>query len=276
MYTYALIDGVKRPMAIKELYTGKEPIQTIPLYINTPYKDNYDLGPILVAALEHSNLINHLTKEWFDSTTLIQTNQPLSKIAEHLQQLIVTTDETAVESLFRFADPLTTWYWLNSYTDEALVDVMGPIEQWKVPIPVADWQPQQLKWQTFIKPQNKPLGFTINYLGEPQEEALEQATEFQFKNKIYHWLQKENPSILQNKTPNQIADWLQDALTEAKAFNLISERSLVMWIDLTADYGANFATDTKGLYQQWLTDNPKQQPMPAEIKIQKFYEYLNT
>lgn len=274
--TYALIDGVMRQNAVKELYSRKEPLQTIPLYINTPYKDNYELGPILVSALNGSNLMTEIERNWQTSASLLESNQPLSVVAEHLKQLITVTDDSGTQSLFRFADPLTTWYWLNSYQPNALVDVMGPIQQWRVAKPIADWQEQVTEWQTFVKPENTPLGFQINYLGEPQEEALQLAADFRYQNKMYHWLQKQNPKVFADKTPNQISDWLQDSFTEAKANNLISERGIAMWIDLCADYGLDFVEQQDSLYQQWLLDNPDQKRLPTEIKIQKFYQYINT
>lgn len=274
--TYALIDGVMRQNAVKELYSRKEPLQTIPLYINTPYKDNYELGPILVSALNSSNLMTEIERNWQTSASLLQSNQTLSIVAEHLKQLITVTDDSGTQSLFRFADPLTTWYWLNSYQPNALVDVMGPIQQWRVAKPIADWQEQVTEWQIFFKPENTPLGFQINHLDEPQEEALQLAADFRYQNKIYHWLQKQNPKVFADKIPNQISDWLQDSFTEAKANNLISERGIAMWIDLCADYGLDFAEQQDSLYQQWLLDNPDQKRLPTEIKIQKFYQYINT
>lgn len=274
--TYALIDGVMRQNAVKELYSRKEPLQTIPLYINTPYKDNYELGPILVSALNSSNLMTEIERNWQTSASLLQSNQTLSIVAEHLKQLITVTDDSGTQSLFRFADPLTTWYWLNSYQPNALVDVMGPIQQWRVAKPIADWQEQVTEWQIFAKPENTPLGFQINHLDEPQEEALQLAADFRYQNKMYHWLQKQNPKVFAEKTPNQISDWLQDSFTKAKANNLISERGIAMWIDLCADYGLDFAGQQDSLYQQWLLDNPDQKRLPTEIKIQKFYQYINT
>lgn len=275
-HTYILIDGVKQQTAIKDLYSKKEPLQVIPLYINTPYKDNYDLGPILVAALENSNLPNTSKQHWAKSCTLISTNESPTIIANHLKQFIVATTEAGTEPLFRFADPLITWYWLNSYKENALVDIMGPIQQWHVPIPYQDWQEPQKIWQTFTKPQGNAIGLKLNHLAEPQEEALDQVADFQLKNRLYQWLQKENPKCFEQKTPNQMSDWLQDTLTEAKTANLISERSIAMWADLTADYGQDFYQQESGLYRNWLNENSKYKPLPTEVKIQKFYEYINT
>lgn len=274
--TYALIDGVMHRNAIKELYSRQEPLQTIPLYINTPYKENYDLGPILVACLEGSNLMSEIKQNWQTSATIIQSDKTLSVIAQHLQQLITVTDDSGTESLFRFADPLTTWFWLTSYQPNALADIMGPISQWQVAKPIPDWQEQTTGWQTFTKPENVPLGFQINHLDEQQEEALQLAADFRYQNKMYHWLQKQNPKLFANKTPDEITDWLKNSFIQAKANNLISERSIAMWIDLCADYGLDFAERQDSLYQKWLLANPEQKRLPIEVKIQKFYQYINT
>lgn len=274
--TYALIDGVMQKNAVADLYCKKEPLQVLPLYINTQYHDNYDLGPILVAALNGSSLMTELEQQWSNSTSLLQSKQPLNIVAQHLIQLLTVIDESRTQSLFRFADPLVTWYWLNSYHTNALVDIMGPIDIWKVAKPIPDWQDEPTSWHTFTKSATPPLGFQINNFGEPQEEALQLAADFRYQNKMYHWLQKQNPKILTDKTPNQISDWLQDTFTEAKNHHLISERAIAMWIDLCADYGQDFYTQPEGLYQQWLTDNPAQKKLPTEVKIKKFYEYINT
>ena len=274
--TYALIDGVMWQEAIKDLYSRQEPLQIMPLYINTPYQDNYDLGPILVAALDSSRLMAEIEQYWPTCASLLQSHQTLTVVAQHLQQLITVTDNAGSHTLFRFADPLVTWFWLNSYPDSAHVDIMGPIERWQVIKPVADWQESIQEWQHFIKPENPLLGFPINHLNECQEDALQQAADFRFQNKLYRWLQKQNPSALAGQTADQISQWLQACFTDAKANNLISERSIAMWIDLCADYGRDFAQSQDSLYQRWLLNNPDQKGLPTEVKVQTFYQYINT
>lgn len=274
LYTYALIDGILRQTAIQELYSRNEPLQTIPLYINTPYKDNYDLGPILVAALDDSTLINEIQQSWTNSTTIIQSSKYLQVVADHLKQIIMVTDSTGSNSLFRFADPLVTWYWLNSYEQNTLTDIMGPIAQWQVAKPVTHWNEQKIDWQIFLNPNTPPLGLTINHLNQPQVDALEEAQKFRFKNRLFDWLKNSKSDFFQGKTPEQIELWMDYNFKEAQAFNLISELSYAIWMELSLDHGVDFASQPKGLYQQWLIDNPKIKGLPNEVKIQNFYDDL--
>lgn len=274
-YTYALIDGVMRQTAIKDLYSRKEAIQTIPLYINTRYKDNYDLGPILVAALEGSNLITDIKQNWVTSATLIQSDQYLQTIADHLKQLITVTDESGTQSLFRFADPLSTYYWLNSYPQNALPDIMGPISHWQIAIPCHSWQQPMTQWQTITNPNTPPLGFTINHLEETQENALQQAADFRYLDKICQWLKTQNPKALANKTEDQITQWLEQTHQNAKANNLTTELSIALYIDLCADYGQDFISQEGGQYQQWLTNNTSQKSLPIDLKIENYHQHIN-
>lgn len=273
-HTYALIDGVMRQTAIKDIYKSKEPIQVIPLYMGTRFQDNYDLGPILVASL-NNNLTQKLQQEdWPTSTTIITSDETLATVSEHLKQFIEVTNDTGSNALFRFADPLTTWYWLNSYSENALVDIMGPITTWQVAEPSPDWNKQPITWQLFTNPKTEVLGFRLDYLNEPQMDALNQAANFRFKNKIYQWLQLENPNVLVNKSPEQITQWIDTTLTKAEAFNLTTERTLAIWVDLCADYGQDFVNKKDSLYQRWLAENTQFKVLPADLKIEKFYEHL--
>lgn len=274
-YTYALIDGVMRQDAIKEIYTFGEAIQVLPLYMNTPYQGNYDLGPILVSVLNNSSSLMTTLQSWTDSTTFIQSPEPPQAILAHLQQLITVTDESQSQALLRFADPLITYYWLNSYQETALVDILGPITQWQMAKPIPAWQTQETQWQLIEKPINQqPTNLSLNYLNQSQLDALEEATTFRFKNKIYQWLIEEKPELFTNQIPEQISQWLNTCYEEAKAFNLISERSIATWINLCADYGHDFAKTQAGPYQQWLAERPHYKPLPAEVNIQNFYNYI--
>lgn len=272
-YSYALIDGVMRQTAIKDIYKSKEPIQVIPLYMGTRFQDNYDLGPILVASLNGSLIYKLQENDWPTSTTILTSDKTLTTVAEHLKQFIEVTNDTGSNSLFRFADPLTTSYWLSSYPENALVDIMGPINTWQVATPSSAWSKQPTKWQLFTNPKTEPMKFRLDYLNEPQMEALNQVASFRFKNKIYQWLALENPQILADKTSEQIDQWIDISLAQAEAFNLTTERTIAIWVDLCADYGQDFINSKDSLYQQWLTENTQYKALPADIKIEKFYEY---
>lgn len=274
-YTYALIDGVMRQDAIKEIYTFGEAIQVLPLYMNTSYQDCYDLGPILVSVLNsNSNLITTM-QSWTNSTTFIQSSEPPHIVFSHLQQFIIVTDESQSQALLRFADPLVTYYWLNSYEKNELGNILGPITQWQIARPIPAWNNQETQWQLIERqPDQQSVSLNLNYLNQPQLDALEEATVVRFKNKIYQWLSNEKPLLFINYTPEQIEIWLSSCYKDAKAFNLISERSIATWINLCADYGQDFAQTSTGLYQQWLRKYPQNNRLPAEVNIQSFYDYI--
>lgn len=274
LHSYALIDGVKRQTAIKEIYTSKEPIQVIPLYMGTRFQDVYDLGPILVASINGGIIQKLQQDDWPKSTSFITTEQPLSVVAEHLKQFTTIQSEAGSEVIFRFADPLVTYYWLNSY-DDPLSNIMGPIQTWQVAKPQQAWYPDELEWHTFTNANTPVADFPLNQLGDPQMRALELAEGNRFNNKLYLWLVKENPAILEGKTPDEFSIWLNDAVNGARDFNLNTERTYALWVDLCADYGQDFATNPKGAYQQWLTDNPEQKKLPADVKITNFHRYIN-
>lgn len=275
--TYALIDGVMCQTAIKDLYSRQEPLQIIPLYINTPYKDNFELGPIFIAFLADSTLVTELQKgNKYQSTTFIYSTEKFQTIADHLKHFITVTDETTIESLFRFADPLVTWYWLDSYSESELATILAPIDEWHVAKPIPDWEEQNVEWQIFRKNKesDSSISSTLNYLHEPQVDALNQAADFRFKNKLYHWLKIYKPTVMKNKTPDQIGKWIDYTFQEAKAFNVISERSIAIWMSLAADYGVDFITQKEGVYNNWVNEYSEYKKLPIEVNIQHFYEYL--
>lgn len=274
-YTYALIDGVIRQSAIRELYSRKELLQIIPLYINTRFQANYDLGAILVATQDNSNFINEVKQTWYNSTSLIYSDQYLPVIAQHLQQLITIQDQLGQEVLFRFADPLITWHWLNSYDNSLLADILAPIQKWQVIRPVQSYFNQQtIIWDEFINPMTDKKGIQINQLDTPQHQALEQAYQFKLKQKLYQLIDNSYPHFIKQtlqSDPNQIDQWLTLRINEAQQQSIITEQTIGMWTAMCCEYGNDFATDPKGYYQQWLQANPEQQPLPTELKIQAFF-----
>lgn len=275
-YSYALIDGVMRQTAIKDIYESKEPIQVIPLYISTRFQDNYDLGPIIVSALEGSTLINKVQQgDWPESTTILYSNEPSAVVAKHLRQFITVTDEANSNTLFRFADPLTTWHWLNSYPTNALVDIMGPIATWQVQRPQYQWQTTGPQWDTFTHPNTAPLQFKINHLSDPQTKALDQAADFRFKNEQYLLLIQKPNNPFQEMSEQQITDWLNQTVAKAEANNLQTERTIAIWLDLVADHGEDFLKQPEGTYQTWLANHPQNKLLPLEVNLESFYRQLH-
>lgn len=273
--TYALIDGVKRQTAMKEIYTSKEPIQVIPLYMGTRFQEVYDLGPILVASINGGIIPKLQTNDWPQSTTYISSEQHLATVAAHLKQLITLNNQASGEVIFRFADPLVTYHWLHSYSKATLSNIMGPIQTWQIAQPQYQWQTTALQWEIINNPNTPVANFTINNIAEPQMQAFAQAEDMRFKNKIYQWLATENPAIFNGKTAEQIGQWLNQTIAAANHFNLTTERTVAIWADLTADYGHDFASNPQGGYQQWLHANPQQQKLPADVKITHYYNQLN-
>ncbi|MFD1261729.1 DUF4123 domain-containing protein [Entomomonas asaccharolytica] len=272
MNRYILIDGVMRQSAINDLYSLNEPLQILPLYINTPFQANYDLGAILVATLANSTLINKIQATWYNSTTIIYSKEPLAVIAQHLSQLITIQDEIGITSLFRFADPLITWYWLNSYSHDQLTDILNPIQQWQVIKPIANYYtPQPLIWDKFINPQTEKKDLPINKLANPQLEALDKAYQFRLKEKLHKLIIQAYPTYFQQANDIQINQWLNNCLQQAKQQQIISEQSIAMFAILRCEYGDQFATEQQGDYQKWLADNPHYKPLPLEKNLAAFF-----
>lgn len=115
---FLLLDGVLRQDALRWLYGAGEPIEVIPLYNGTRWDGVKELGPILVGLDSHSSLLG----EWRSSLNLqrqaskLQSSATLNDVADHLSQFITITDNLGSYSLFRFADPLVSSYWLGSYS----------------------------------------------------------------------------------------------------------------------------------------------------------------
>lgn len=275
---FLLIDGALRQTAIKDLYANYQGLKIMPLYIGTPYHDNYDIGPILVGNFNQTNLRNEINQ--YDLTitaSIIESTQDINTIAEHLQQFLVVDDEAGSHALFRFADPLITWYWLNSYGEQVHSQIMRPIKQWQVIKPIPHWQTNKTpQWQTFTKAENSiKLQTPINFLLPPQTEALSKANDFRFKNRLYDWLKEHKAHAFENKAEDQISYWMNYCYEEAEAFNLISERSFAMWFELSADYDYDFATRNEdNPYKEWFTQNPREKGLPTEVTIQNFYDHI--
>lgn len=276
--SYLLIDGALRQTAIKDMYAYGEALQIMPLYIGTPYGDNYDIGPILVGNTSQSDLLESFQQfEWADAASLIKSHYNTQRLFDHLRQFTTVTDESGSHALFRFADPVVTYYWLNSYDNRFINAILGPIAYWQVRQPKAIWHTDKTPlWQFFtIKDQSITRDTAINYLDEPQVKALEAANDFRFKNKLFTWLSEQKAFIFEGKTESQITYWINYCYEEAGVFNLISERSYAMWMELCAEYGHDFASRAQdNLYKNWLTMYPQYKKLPVEVTIQKFYDYL--
>lgn len=271
MNTYALIDGVKYPNAIKQLYSKPLLLQVIPLYINTPYQEMYDLGAILVAELNGSTLINEVMRNNYHAATIIHSNEYLAVVADHLKQLITIKNPTGNEIIFRFSDPVTTWHWLNSYSNELLADVLAPIQKWQVVRPTPNYTNQKaIIWDEFINPLTDKKGIQINDFGSPQYEALDSAYHYKLKHKMYDLINKLSSSYLDSFSDEQIDSFLEERIRSAKNDNVVTEQGIASWLAISLIYESNFTHDDKGYWQLWLAKNPIIKPLPIDIKLEHF------
>lgn len=274
---FLLIDGVLRPDAIVQLYQRGEPLEIEPLYIGTRWKELHDLGPILVKLPSNTPLLsewqqNHLTQA--DSCPLF-SRASLSTVADHLRHFICPPDFHGNTGLLRFADPLVMYHWLTSYGPEQLSQVLGPVETIWVNTPVHTWQSSgDTPVSSFIRPHSTDVrdkNFAI--LGENQISALELAYRWQFKERLYAWLNTRDPQTFSLLDNDQTERWLNQVLDSGSAWGLVSERGLVTWAETCVDWGRDFATRLDSPYQDWLRLAPEQGRLAPELRIEALDDY---
>lgn len=273
---FLLLDGVLRQDALRWLYGAGEPIEVIPLYNGTRWDGVKELGPILVGLDSHSSLLG----EWRSSLNLqrqaskLQSSAKLNDVADHLSQFITITDNLGSYSLFRFADPLVSSYWLGSYSPSAYESLLGPISEWLVALPPPNWAPSQSgEWQSY-RPQTNShkLKGKLNHLADDQVQALEQAYRRSFKERLYSWLIEDYPQTLSSLGEQERGQWLEQRLFDAEAWGLVSERSIAIWLERCACWGDDFATRSDSPYQAWLARTPGVQNLAPEQRIQALDE----
>ncbi|MEO9332114.1 DUF4123 domain-containing protein [Ectopseudomonas guguanensis] len=273
---FLLVDGVLRQDALQWLYGTGEPIEVIPLYNGTRWDGVKELGPILVGLDRHSFLLG----EWQGNPHLqrqaskLQSSATLNDVADHLSQFITITDNLGSYSLFRFADPLVTAYWLNSYPSSAYQGLLGPISEWLVPLPPPNWAPSQaVEWQSYRPHPNSPrLEGKLNHLADDQVQALEQAYRRSFKERLYDWLIADYPQSLSGLGEQERGQWLEQRLLDAEAWGLVNERSIAIWLERCACWGNDFAMRPDSPYQAWLARTPDAQKLAPEQRIQALDE----
>jgi len=270
---YLLIDGALRPDALVGLYLRHELFEIEPLYMDTRWKDLYDLGPILVKPLPDSELLSGWLAEeslWGDST-LIYSQAPIQQVADHLRHFINPPDCRGSSGLLRFADPLVAHFWLSSYPASSGAH-LGPIEHWWVAKPRQHWEPKaEIPWQVFNGPTSQTTWDERNaLLGEDQLVALDQAQHVRFIARVHEWLDELNPQFFAAMSSEQISEWLSSTLQSGLAWGLVTERALILWAEACVDLGQNFISQS--VYQNWLS-NELNPPLPPDIRIKAFDEY---
>lgn len=274
---FLLIDGVLRPDAIAHLYQRGEPLEIEPLYIGTRWKELHDLGPILVKLPSSSPLV----REW-QQNQLVQSDScplfsraSLSTVADHLRHFICPPDLNGNAGLLRFADPLVTHYWLTSYGPEQLCQVLAPIETLWVKTPIHTWQSTgDAPITQFSRPHSTDVrdkNFAL--LGENQISALELAYRWQFKERLYAWLNTRDPQTFSLLNSDQTERWLEHVLDSGSAWGLVSERGLVTWAETCVDWGRDFATRPDSPYQDWLSQAPENGSLAPELRIEALDDY---
>lgn len=273
---FLLVDGVLRQNALQWLYGAGEPIEVIPLYSGTRWDAVKELGPILVGLDSHSSLLS----EWQSSRNLqrqasrLQSAASSDDVADHLSQFIAMTDNLGGYSLFRFADPLVTYYWLNSYPQSAYQSLLGPINQWLVPLSPPNWaSTQAVEWQSYRpQPNSSRLEGKLNHLADDQIQALEQAYRRSFKERLYGWLIEDYPKTFSGLGEQERGQWLEQRLLDAEAWGLVNERSIAIWLERCACWGVDFATRPDSPYQGWLVRTPDAQKLAPDERIQALDE----
>ena len=271
--SYLLIDGALRPDALVGLYLRHELFEIEPLYMDTRWKDLYDLGPILVKPLPDSALLSGWLAEeslWGDST-LIYSQAPIQQVADHLRHFINPPDCRGGSGLLRFADPLVAHFWLSSYPASSDAH-LGPIEHWWVAKPRQHWEPKaEIPWQVFSGQASQATWDERNaLLGEDQLVALDQAQHVRFIARVHEWLDELNPQFFAAMSSEQISEWLSSTLQSGLAWGLVTERALILWAEACVDLGQNFISQS--VYQNWLS-NELNPPLPPDIRIKAFDEY---
>lgn len=271
---YLLLDGVLYDQALIRLYSRDEDLEIEPLYAGTPWQDVADLGPILVKPGARSSLMSEFenTVEWQTSAAMITANAPMIEVAQHLRKLNKVKDVIGSESLLRYADPLVTWFWLNSCSPAGLRRIMGPINEWRLAAPSPLWLPhEKINWHVFNSPAAADSD-TIGRLAQAQMDGLELACKWQLKERLYAWLKANQPNNLARVASEHTEDWLNERLSSADAFGLTSERSIAIWCVLSLCHGNEFAATDDGAYRLWLKDQDAKQLPTTDQRLQQYYQ----
>lgn len=274
---FLLIDGVLRQDAAASLYQRGESLEVWPLYIGTRWAELHDLGPILVSTQGSSPLLS----EWHKSLSqksdacALFSHAPMSAVADHLRNFICPPDHNGNTGLLRFADPLVTHFWLSSYGPVHLNRVLGPIETIWVKAPVHTWQPKDGELLTpFTRTQSTEAPDSkFDLLGEVQIKALELAYRWQFKERLYAWLNTRDTQTFSLLNDDQTEWWLEYVLNSGSAWGLVSERGLVTWAETCVDWGRDFATRPDSPYQEWLRLEPENGRLAPELRIEALDDY---
>lgn len=268
---YLLIDGFLRPDAIKKLYQRGEPLAITPLYLGTRWAAIKEQGPITVQAQSPSKLIHEwrTSPEQHNDASAFYSRAEAQTVADHLRRFLSPQDHLGQCSLLRFADPVVLHYWLSSYSREHLAQILGPVEHLWVRTPVHSWHSVlSTPFTSFVR-QGPVHAWEANFslLGEPQIEALEQAYQWVFKERIYAWLNLRDAKTFADKNGAQIDNWIDHALDSARRWGLVTELALATWAELCQVWGLDFTELANGPYYRWTVEHPDQTRLAPELRI---------
>lgn len=274
-----LIDGVKRPDALKWLYATDASREIVPLYAGTRWRQLMEHGPILALLNVGSPLLhawNNHDRTLQGQASLLYSRASVADIARHLRQFIQMRDVHGSYSLVRFADPLVTRYWLSGYSDVAMEHVLGPINEWHVATLPPAWDPARPVIRKVFRhhPSNGGYDQPLDLLGTGQLEALQQACRHLFHERLYRHLQSLSPTTLEPLAPDQRERWLDRSLDDALAWGANSERGAALWALCRARLGEGFADCADGPFQRCLARLPEVRTLAHDARLQAVADML--
>jgi hypothetical protein len=269
-----LIDGALRSDAIRDVYRRPEVLAVRSLYLGTRFRELHTLGPILISLADSSPLISETWNRNVHrpDASLLYSSESVDVVARHLQRFIAPQDvRSGDEVILRFADPLTTIYWLGSYQSAQLDAVLGPIESWHVPEHFHTWSPVSPSvWQTFVRQLPEPeWDETLGCLGEVQFSAMDHASRWGLRQNLNRFLEQNHPAPIASIDKSQRTQWFDARLDEARDWGLVSARGIAIWAEYSLRWGEGFTQDPDGPYQQWLEHTPEALKLTPELRIQK-------
>lgn len=274
--THALVDGVRYPNALRRLYSrdGIEDIE--PLYLMTRWSSLAEQGPILVR-LKSSRLVDEACanddSKLYRSLSLLSSQASTGELSRHLGQFVTFKGEGGHEQLLRFADPLVTRHWLNSYGNALPAGILGPIDTWWV----ADWEPNwaepcPVTWQLFQSHlrQESPIVVQANTfppMGSAQLAALDAVARWQLKERLTSYFREHMPEDWRYLSAENKGRWLDERLDEATAWGANTERQVAIWLSLSLRWSEDFMTARDGLYARWIAQIAEQKPLSRQEQL---------
>jgi len=237
---YLLLDGAKIENLPGHLYRLEGNPTFEWLYLTTPYKAVFDIGPVLVVLRANSPLEQMFTAHWqHDAGLMLESDAPMQSLAEHLRSLIHARVSGDVSLLFRFYDPRVLRHWLPALDANERDCKMGPINRVRLPAT----EDQEEHWIVRAHRQNaehygeRPW----LYLDEQQLQHLNQAQLEAFDQQLLGHVRTYFPECLtQRSTAEQLA-WAAACREGAARYGYSSPSEVTRWAALVAAHGTAFA-----------------------------------